>query len=112
MYGECLKKIRKGLGLNQTEFGDKVDISQTHLSQIESGLKMPSRELLENISFVFDIPMGVIYLSMAKEEELTHNTRKILHKYEAVFETLLNEFLVKNKKIENGLYTEAIVLSE
>jgi transcriptional regulator with XRE-family HTH domain len=103
MYGDCIKKIRKGLGLTQSEFGEKIDVSQTHLSQIESGLKMPSREVIENMSYVFDIPIAVLYLYMSKEEDLTTSSKMIMHKYQALFENILNEFIEKRKK--NGLHT-------
>lgn len=41
--------VRKNADLTQAEFGKKFGISQTTLSAIESGKRLPSRDLLQKI---------------------------------------------------------------
>jgi SOS-response transcriptional repressor LexA len=44
-----MRQIRKNLGLNQAEFAQKIGTSQVYISQLESGIKKPGRELLESL---------------------------------------------------------------
>lgn len=46
---ERLKRLRKELSLNQKELGDKIKLSQTHISSLENG----AREMTDRI--VYDI---------------------------------------------------------
>lgn len=40
--GRNITKLRKQIGLSQTEFGKRLNINQTYVSQIESGNIAPS----------------------------------------------------------------------
>jgi len=46
IIGKMFTLLRKGTNLSQKEFAEKLDISQTHLSKIEAGQRMPSIALL------------------------------------------------------------------
>ena len=56
MIYRALKITRQFHGLTQAELALKLDISKSYLSEIESGKKSISYDLLEKYSKLFDIP--------------------------------------------------------
>ncbi|MEW6273738.1 MAG: helix-turn-helix transcriptional regulator [Bacillota bacterium] len=48
--GERLRQIRSELGLTQTQLAQKVGIRPQHINGIERGAKIPSDQLVKNIS--------------------------------------------------------------
>lgn len=74
--GACIKRIRKSLELNQSDFATKLDITQTHLSQVESGKNSPSVKLLEKISFETGIPLAIMMFYSLTEYSVPENKRE------------------------------------
>lgn len=66
MLHRALKLIRTYHQLTQTNLAKKLEISNSYLSEIESGLKPPSIELLEKYSIIFNIPASSIMLFSEK----------------------------------------------
>lgn len=56
MINKALKLIRQFHKIKQSELADKFSMSKSYLSEIESGKKPVSFELLEKYSDEFDIP--------------------------------------------------------
>lgn len=44
-----IKELRKSLGLNQTEFGEKLCIAQTTIAGYENGTRVPSDAIIKSI---------------------------------------------------------------
>jgi len=61
--GERVKKLRKSLGLTQTEFAKRVPgkIDYTYIGKIERGTQYPSLKLLEKIGATFSKPMSYFF---------------------------------------------------
>jgi transcriptional regulator with XRE-family HTH domain len=56
--------------MTQLELAEKLDISKSYLSEIESGKKTISLPLLEKYSIIFDIPASsLVFLSEALSHE-------------------------------------------
>lgn len=79
MINQALKKIREFHNMKQYELANTIGISNSYLSEIESGKKSPSLELLKKYSEVFDIPVSsLIYFSEELEKPTTSsNTIKV-----------------------------------
>ncbi|MFJ3077521.1 helix-turn-helix transcriptional regulator [Pseudomonas sp. NPDC087029] len=60
MLNKALKIIRTFYDVSQSELSDRLGISNSYLSEIESGKKQPSIELLTKYSDNFDIPLSSI----------------------------------------------------
>jgi transcriptional regulator with XRE-family HTH domain len=60
--GRVLKLIRTYHQLKQNELAEKLGISNSYLSEIETGKKDSSISLLEQYSRVFEIPVSHIIL--------------------------------------------------
>lgn len=61
MLNEALRLIRVFHDLNQREAAEKLEISNSYLSEIESGKKIPNTELIERYARVFDLPVSSIW---------------------------------------------------
>jgi transcriptional regulator with XRE-family HTH domain len=48
--------------LKQGQLAERLEISQSHLSEIEAGRKQPTFELLEKYAQAFDMPVSSIVL--------------------------------------------------
>lgn len=62
MIHRALKLLRSYHNLKQKDLATRLGLSPSHLSEIESGSKPVSYDLLEKYSKVFDIPVSSITL--------------------------------------------------
>lgn len=60
MLNQALSLIRTYHDLSQTELCSEIGISNSYLSEIESGKKQPSLDILQKYSEAFDIPLSSI----------------------------------------------------
>lgn len=58
--GKAIRTIRTNLGLSQSEFAEKCGITQTSLSQIETGRKRPNSGTIKKICSSLDITEGML----------------------------------------------------
>jgi transcriptional regulator with XRE-family HTH domain len=61
MISEALRLIRVYHDLKQNELADKLKISKSYLSEIESGAKAPTLALVETYAREFHIPPSAIF---------------------------------------------------
>ena len=59
--GETIKRRRKELGMTQTEFAEKLDISSKTVSRWESGVQLPDVILVPEIASVLGISVNELY---------------------------------------------------
>ena len=55
MFGERVKNLRLSLGLNQIEFGEKLNVTKQSVSNWENGNIQPSIDMLLKIATTFSI---------------------------------------------------------
>lgn len=60
MFGEALRLIRTFHQVSQIDLATELAISRSYLSEIESGKKTPSIDLLQRYSTIFKIPLSTI----------------------------------------------------
>lgn len=81
MINRALKAIRQFHGLTQAELADKLGMSKSYLSEIESGKKSVGFDLLEKYSMLFDIPVSsLVFFSenMANANSVPEKFRSVL----------------------------------
>ncbi len=78
MLNEALRLIRVFHDLNQKDLADKLEISNSYLSEIESGKKTPTLEVIERYSEVFNMPSSSIlfFSENLSNGEKSEKTRK------------------------------------
>jgi transcriptional regulator with XRE-family HTH domain len=67
--GKILKHIRVFNDLTQLELSKKLNISRSYISEIESGKKIPTLEVLKDYSVNFKIALSAIMLFAENYEE-------------------------------------------
>jgi transcriptional regulator with XRE-family HTH domain len=60
MINQALRLIRSFYDISQSDLSTKLGISNSYLSEIESGKKQPTIEILSKYSEQFDIPLSSI----------------------------------------------------
>lgn len=53
--GSRIKSVRKALGLNQTEFGNKLAVSQSTIAGYEVGCRLPPDAILRLICVTYNV---------------------------------------------------------
>ncbi len=53
---ERIKLLRKDNNLTQKQFADRILVTQSYLSRIESGKEIPNEKLIKLIALEFDVP--------------------------------------------------------
>ncbi|MFM8331343.1 MAG: helix-turn-helix domain-containing protein [Candidatus Methylumidiphilus sp.] len=60
--GEALRLVRSFHDMNQIELAQRLGISRSYLSELESGKKTPSLDLLDNYAKTFEIPTSYLLM--------------------------------------------------
>ena len=61
LFGKNVQKYRKMAGLTQSELSKRLEISQKHLSIIETGTQFASANLIARISKELNIPPAALF---------------------------------------------------
>ncbi|WP_017154167.1 helix-turn-helix domain-containing protein [Bacillus bingmayongensis] len=64
-----IKELRKEKKWSQKELGERVDVSESFISKVESGKKQPSREVTTKIAEVLNVTTDYL-LGRSDEEDL------------------------------------------
>lgn len=97
MIHQALKNIRQFHNIKQSELSVKLGISNSYLSEIESGKKSPSLELLSKYSEIFDIPVSsLLFFS----ESLESNDKKLSSRFQKKSSKLIIRLLEWSNTIE------------
>ncbi len=71
MLNEALRLIRVFHDLSQKELAEKLEISKSYISELESGKKIPRLEILNKYSDFFDIPISsIMFFSESLDKDL------------------------------------------
>jgi len=77
MLNRALKMLRTYHQLKQVELAKRLEISNSYLSEIESGSKVPGLDLLDRYSQVFKMPVSSILLFSEKISDDSRVSEKI-----------------------------------
>lgn len=80
-----VKELRKTENMNQTEFAEKLNISQVQVSKYEKGIAEPTDRVISDICREFNVNeewlrygTGEMFRKMTKEEETLQHLDKLL----------------------------------
>lgn len=69
--GAAIRRLRKSkTSLNQSDFAKAIGITQTYLSQIETGNKTPSTQVLYDIGNYLKMPLPILFWFSITEEDI------------------------------------------
>ena len=89
--GIALLKARKDKGLRQTEVSKRTKLSQTYLSQIESGKKVPSIDVIEKLSKEYSIPFAIMMWYGITDKDVKKDKLTIYHKLKPTIDNLIKD---------------------
>lgn len=75
--GQAIKEVRKNKDLSQGELAALIPLSQTSLSQIESGIKTPSTATVKKICAVLEISEPLLYVMATDEADIPEDKREL-----------------------------------
>lgn len=76
--GRAIKTIRKERGLTQNELSSKIGISNNGISQIECGHVFPSKQNIDKICKVLEVPQSYLLLFSISDEDVPKDARVLL----------------------------------
>jgi len=98
MIGKKLRSLREGKKMTLRALGAKLGVDYTYLSRVERGKANPSMQLVEDVAFFFNVPIGSLFELNKNEkslmEELELNDDELIEKYNL---TLDGEKVTKEK---------------
>ena len=77
MIGNGIVLARKKKGMTQGDLSEKINVSQTHLSQVETNIKDPSMKLIYRISEELEVPVPILFWFGFKREEIQDDQKQI-----------------------------------
>lgn len=92
--GETIKLLRKEKNIKQFDLAASSGISQTYLSQIEKGTKVPAFNILEKISAALGLPFAVLSFLSLDSNALPESKREIYDKFQPVISGLIKEIFL------------------
>ena len=70
MFGQALKLLRRFQGLNQSVLAEKLGVSRSYISELESGNRTPSLDLLNRYADIFNIPVSsLVFFAESLEDK-------------------------------------------
>jgi transcriptional regulator with XRE-family HTH domain len=92
--GKAIKELRKEKGISQTEFAELCGLTQTSLSQIETGTKRPNPKNLSKICKNLQIPEMYLYLLGAEETDVPTRNKELYKHLFPTIKTMLKDLLI------------------
>lgn len=69
--GHALKVCRSARNISLDELAERVSLSQSYLSMIESGKRLPTLPSIEKIAKGLEIPLPIVLFLAAEKDELS-----------------------------------------
>lgn len=92
--GAALKQVRVGKNLTQVEVCKKTGLTQTYLSQIETGgKKNPSSTVVAKLCKVYGVPVSVVVVLATEEKDIPKNRLKLYRQLSPVLNDLVAQLL-------------------
>jgi XRE family transcriptional regulator, regulator of sulfur utilization len=75
--GTAIKSVRNQVGLSQEQLSERTGLSQTSISQIENGVKQPSKKSIRAICRALEIPEAVLYIIGLEDTDVPPSRKKM-----------------------------------
>ena len=99
---ERIRQLRKELGLNQTEFGDRIGIKQGSIAGYESGARTPMDSVILSICREFNVNekwirygTGEMFRPMTRHEQISRFAGSLMKEEDESFKVRLFEVLAQ-----------------
>src|SRR5690554_4892205 len=97
--GSLIKKLREKKDINQVFLANKLGVTQTYLSLIESNKKTPSNKLIISFSKELDVPAPILAYLTFKDEDLSSDKLEAYKQMNPIIEDLITKLLIEDENI-------------
>lgn len=100
IFAVNLKNLRIEKGLNQTELAEKLFINKSMISSYEKGTRMPSLDVLMQLTFIFNVSIDYmlgVQRNEVKDKQKNIDISGLNDNQIKIIENLINEFRDCNK---------------
>jgi len=94
MFSERVKMLRESLGINQVEFGNKLNVSKQCISNWENSNIQPSIDMLERIARTFSVSTDFL---LGLDDQQTVNVSGLSTKQIFHIQSLIDDLRESNK---------------
>lgn len=103
-----IRKLRKELGLNQTDFGSKIGIRQTSVAGYESGARVPLDTVIASICREFNVNEdwlrfgeGKMFREMTEKERLMKYTALLLKDSDSAVVSAIQALIITYEQLDD-----------
>lgn len=82
----------------QGEVAEEAGISQTYLSQIESGDKMPSIEVIQKLCEIYGVPLELVVWLGHESKDVSPKKRKFFKQLKPIVDSIIYEIVQMDSK--------------
>ena len=105
---ERIRLLRKELGLNQSDFGNKVGVKQGTIAGYESGARTPLDAVVSSICREFDVNEewlrtgeGEMFEQMTEQQKLLKYTGMLLKDKDSAIVNAIQSFIVTYEQLDD-----------
>lgn len=105
---ERIRLLRKELGLNQSDFGNKIGVKQGTVSCYESGARTPLDAVVSSICREFDVNEewlrtgeGEMFEQMTEQQKLLKYTGMLLKDKDSAIVNAIQSFIVTYEQLDD-----------
>jgi transcriptional regulator with XRE-family HTH domain len=92
-FGPTIKNLRSRQSINQQVLADRIGVTQTYLSLLESDRKPPSINLINSLSKELKIPASILVYLTLNKDEVPKNKHDAFNKINPLIEDLIQQVL-------------------
>lgn len=105
---ERIRLLRKELGLNQSDFGNKIGVKQGTVAGYESGARTPLDAVVSSICREFDVNEewlrtgeGAMFEQMTEQQKLLKYTGMLLKDKDSAIVNAIQSFIVTYEQLDD-----------
>lgn len=100
-FGLTIKQLRKKQGINQQLLADRLGVTQTYLSLLETDQKTPSINLINSLSSELKIPSSILAFLTLSKDEISKDKHDAFEKINPLIEDLIQQIIVDDENFES-----------
>ncbi len=90
--GDTIKKMRKKNGMTQEDLSKVSGVTQTYISQIESGRRKPTLKILELLCDSINVPFPIIAFLSLDVNSIPENKRETFRIIQPAINAMIQEY--------------------
>lgn len=106
--GKRIKELRQLTGVSQVVFAHSLGVHQGHISKVETGVAVPSKQLIKSICRQWEVREEWLQKGKGSIEQKPSMDPKEIQEFESVLEKMPYEGLTRHLQIYNTVLTHVV----